>query len=183
MSYIIHPRYIHPLMQLGKPKYLSEEEIRNAKFYYMIVNSSSDYADELYLKSFDSFDIDSKMTILKHVSMNYLSLEISNPLWIIRKIIAHYGTEQDRWDLIDDDSANVRTTIATYGTEAQRGYLKNDESKQVRSAIYKMAETDELRDHVFNGKKIYPSMIRSVLSSDTTNKKHIAKCKLLNKRK
>ncbi len=181
MSYIIQPQYITIISDLNR--HIGETELRQSKFYYMIANNNSDYADELYLNQFKHFTIYDQITILKHVSHINLSCETINPLWMIRKAVAIYGTDQDRWDLIDDESANVRSVIATCGTEAQREYLKDDESKQVRSAIYKMAETDELRDHVFNGKKIYPSMIKSVLSSDTTNKKHIAKCKLLDKRK
>ncbi|GBQ91161.1 hypothetical protein [Gluconobacter albidus] len=181
MPYIIQPQYIGTIA--GLDRYITEEQILRTKFFYILSNNNSDYADDLYLNHFRHFPIDDRITILKYVSHNNLSNETINALWMIRKVVAIYGTEQDRWDLIDDESANVRSAIATYGTEAQREYLKDDKSKQVRSAIYKMAETDELRDHVFNGKKIYPSMIKSVLSSDTKNKKHIAKCKLLDKRK
>ena len=152
------------------------------KFKQMIDNNTTpeeanEIADELYVNYFD-FIYDLK-TILKYVSQGYHAYEIGNEDPSIRKAVAIYGVEQDRLELINDKSVSVRLAIVKYGNEITRELLKNDKSKRVLAEIYKHTNNDELRNYVFTKNKLYPSMIKAVLSSNTTNKNHISKCKLL----
>ena len=138
-------------------------------------------ADYLYDVYFNYVDIERQILILKYTSNRNHMSEIENSDPVIRKTIAQYGTNENRLMLINDKSANVRSAVAQYCDDKMRELLKDDKSKRVLAKIYKYTKSDELRNYVFAKNKICPSMIGSVLSSNTTNKKHIVKSKMYKK--
>lgn len=149
-------------------------------FSNMRILKCQERADILYVNYFNDFHGWQKELILDYCDVSYVSAEVENSSWYIRRKVAQKGTDTDRWNLTNDISANVRVAVVTYGTEAMRQAMKDDDSKMVRAAIYRHTTDEDLRDHVASGRKWSPSFIRTV-KNNATNSKHIAKAKLLNR--
>lgn len=132
------------------------------RYDHFLQKPTEELANELYINHFDEYYIWQKIRILQCTSQHHVSKEVGNDHWRIRKVVAQYGTDEDRNALMNDPSNNVRACVAEFGTDQQRWLMINDSGNAVRTKIYTHANDEALRQAVIEKGQWNKSLIHEI---------------------
>lgn len=123
---------------------------------------NEELANEMYLNHFNKFHTWQQIRILSCASLHYVSKEVKNDHWRIRKVVAQRGSEADRTALMNDPRNNVRACVAEFGTDQQRWLMINDDGSAIRTKIYIHAKDEALREAVIKKGQLNKSLVKEI---------------------